>query len=90
MTRRSSRGTEQNGGSARVNPTARIGAPACGPVGYPPETIMTRQQLATVLSTSEDSIERAGVPASYALGPRSPRYIWGDVIHFFRKGGMVT
>jgi hypothetical protein len=58
-------------------------------VGYPPDTILTREQLAVALSTSDDSIERAGIPASYALGSRSPRYIWGDVVAWFRQGGNV-
>jgi hypothetical protein len=56
------------------------------PVGYPPETVMTRQQLAGALSTSEDSIERSKIPVSYALGPRNPRYVWGDVVEWIRKG----
>jgi hypothetical protein len=51
--------------------------PAELPLGFPPDTVMTRKQLALALSTSEDSIERAGIPASYALGSRCPRYIWG-------------
>jgi hypothetical protein len=56
-------------------------------MGFPPDTLMTRKQLALALSTSEDSIERAGIPAAYALGSRCPRYIWKDVIEWFRTGG---
>ena len=71
----------------RVTAASRPPSP---PLGFPPDTVMTRQQLALALSTSEDSIERAGVPASYALGSRNPRYIWADVIQWFRNGGRVT
>jgi hypothetical protein len=60
--------------------------PGLIPQGFPPETVFTKAQLAGVLDTSEDSIERSSIPVSYALGPRNPRYIWGDVIEWFRKG----
>lgn len=56
------------------------------PQGFLPETVMTRPELAAALRTSEDSIERSTIPASYALGDRQPRYIWGDVVAWFRKG----
>jgi hypothetical protein len=59
------------------------------PLGFPPDTILTRDQLALALSVSVDTIERSGIPASYALGTRCPRYIWGDVIRWFREGGNV-
>jgi hypothetical protein len=54
--------------------------------GYPPETVLTRIQLATALGVSEDTIERSGIPCSRALGERCPRYIWGDVVEWIRKG----
>lgn len=56
------------------------------PQGYLPETVMTRPQLAVVLGTSEDSLERGTCPVSYTLGDRQPRYIWGDVVAWIRKG----
>ena len=60
------------------------------PMGFPPDTVMTRHQLALALSTSEDSIERAAIPATYALGSRCPRYIWKDVIAWFQLGGHAA
>jgi hypothetical protein len=60
------------------------------PKGYPPDTVLTKAQLAAALSTSEDSVERAGIPASYALGSRCPRFIWADVIQWFRNGGRTA
>jgi hypothetical protein len=59
-------------------------------MGLPPDTVLTKAQLAVALTTSEDSIERAGIPASYALGSRCPRYIWKDVIAWFQRGGYVA
>jgi hypothetical protein len=59
-------------------------------LGFPPDTILTRDQLAVALSVSVDTIERAGIPASYALGSRCPRYIWKDVVAWFQQGGNVT
>lgn len=56
------------------------------PQGYPPETVMTRQELADALRVSEDTIERSTAPVSYALSNQKPRYIWGDVVAWLRKG----
>jgi hypothetical protein len=60
-----------------------------GPQGFRPETVLTKRQLAGVLDTSEDSIERSSIPVSYALGPRNPRYVWGDVVEWIRKGAAA-
>ena len=57
-----------------------------GPQGFLPETVMTRPELAAVLRTSEDSLERSTCPVSYTLGDRQPRYIWSDVVAWLRKG----
>jgi hypothetical protein len=60
------------------------------PVGFPPETILTREQLAGALGVSPDTVERHGaIPVSYALGPRSPRYIWGDVVAWMRQASAA-
>jgi hypothetical protein len=56
------------------------------PAGFPPETVLTQPQLAEALGTSVDSIARSSIPVSYALGPKSPRYVWGDVVAWIRKG----
>jgi hypothetical protein len=56
------------------------------PCGFPPETVLDRVQLAAALRVSDDTIERSGLPVSYALGKRCPRYIWGDVVEWIRKG----
>ena len=60
------------------------------PIGFPPDTVLTKAQLAVALNVSEDTIERAGIPASYALGSRCPRYVWADVIQWFRSGGRAA
>jgi hypothetical protein len=60
------------------------------PTGFPPDTILTRDQLALALSTSVDTIERSGIPASYALGSRCPRYVWKDVVAWFQDGGNTS
>lgn len=61
------------------------------PVGFPPDTIMTRDQLAAALGVNPDTIERhGGIPVSYAIGPRSPRYVWGDVVAWIREGGKAA
>jgi hypothetical protein len=54
------------------------------PQGYPPETVMTQQQLAAALNVSVDTVIRAGVPAVYRLGKQTPRYIWGDVLAWLK------
>lgn len=54
------------------------------PIGFPPETVMTKEQLASALNVHVDTLDRSGIPASYALGSRTPRYIWGDVIQWMR------
>ncbi len=61
--------------------------PLSVPLGYPPDTVMTREQVAAALGVSPDTVERnGGMPVSYALGPRSPRYVWGDVVAWIRQG----
>jgi hypothetical protein len=57
-----------------------------GAMQLTPCTVLTKRQLAGALGTSEDSIDRSSIPVSYALGPRNPRYIWGDVVEWIRKG----
>jgi hypothetical protein len=79
--------TEDRTVAHRLNGDTRL---QVEPKGYPPDTILTKAQLAAALSTSEDSIERAGIPASYALGTRCPRFIWADVIQWFRNGGRAA
>lgn len=56
------------------------------PLGYPPLTVMTRLQVAAALGVSDDTVERSGIPCSRALGDRSPRYVWADVVEWIRKG----
>jgi hypothetical protein len=58
------------------------------PFGFPPETVLTKTQLAVALGTSEDQIERCGLAAvaSYRLGARCPRWIWKDVIDWLHGG----
>lgn len=61
--------------------------PVAQPIGFLPDTVLTREQLAAALGVSPDTVERNGaIPVSYALGPRSPRYIWGDVVAWIRQG----
>lgn len=56
------------------------------PLGFLPDTVMTRQQVAAALGVSEDTVERSGIPCSRALGERTPRYVWADVVAWIRKG----
>ena len=57
------------------------------PVGFLPDTILTKEQVAAALGVSPDTIERnPSIPVTYALGQRSPRYVWGDVVAWMRKG----
>ena len=65
--------------------------PIPNPIGYPPETVLTREQVAAALGISPDSVERNGaIPVSYALGPRTPRYVWGDVVNWIREAGKAA
>jgi hypothetical protein len=52
-----------------VSAQALMVAPAAG---FPPDTILTKAQLAVALSTSEDSIERAGSRRATPLGAAVP------------------
>lgn len=54
--------------------------------GFPPETVMTQEQLAAALNVSVDQIQRSGLPVSYALGQRCPRYIWRLVVAYLEQG----
>jgi len=44
--------------------------------------ILTRQQAAALLGISTRQLDRLPIPKSYAVGPRSPRYLRNDVIAF--------
>ena len=60
--------------------------PIVPPQGFPPDTVMTQDQCAAALGCSVDTLVRSGLPATYALGSRQPRYIWKHVIGFMEKG----
>lgn len=60
--------------------------PLLAPQGYLPETVLTKEQLAAALNVSLDTLDRSGIPASYALGNRTPRYVWRRVIAWLEKG----
>lgn len=55
-------------------------------MGYLPETVLTREQVAEACGVSVDTIERSRLPVSYALGNRTPRYIWRQVIAYIEQG----
>jgi hypothetical protein len=75
------------GGDRTVDPMT---GPIAAPLGYPPDTIMTREQVAAALGVSPDTVERNGaIPVSYALGPRTPRYLWGDVVAWMRQSSAA-
>lgn len=61
-------------------------APTATPIGFSPETVMTREQVASALGVCEKTVERSSIPVTYSLGERSPRYIWTDVVEWLRKG----
>ena len=63
--------------------------PLSNPLGFPPETVLTKAQLAAALNCSPDTIEKSGIPVSYALGPQMPRYVWRQVIAYIEKGAAA-
>jgi hypothetical protein len=65
--------------------------PIVNPIGFPPDTVLTRDQLAAALGVNPDTVERNEfIPVSYALGPRLPRYVWGDVVAWLRSKGKAA
>jgi hypothetical protein len=63
-----------------------VNQPVSTPLSFAPDTVLTREQVAAALSVSVDTIERSGVPVSYALGDRTPRYVWRQVIAYIERG----
>lgn len=59
------------------------------PLGYSPDTVLTREQVALALGVSVDTVERSKLPVSYVLGERTPRYVWRQVIAYISKGAEV-
>lgn len=50
-----------------------------GPVGYPPDTVLTHAQVAAALQVSERTLDRLDLPF-IPIGPRLKRYVWKVVI----------
>ena len=44
-----------------------------------PDTVFSRNQLADALECTPATLEKSGIPVSYTLGQRSPRYVWSKV-----------
>ncbi len=67
-----------------------MNGPVLNPVGYPPDTVLNKEQCAAALGISVDTLERSRVPVSYALGERSPRYLWRLVCEYIAKGAVAA
>jgi predicted DNA-binding transcriptional regulator AlpA len=57
-----------------------------GPAAFPPDTVLTIPQACEALGISEDTYARNQLPVSVALGERSRRVVWADLIAFIRQG----
>lgn len=53
-------------------------------VSYPETAVLDTQQLCAALHISRTTLWRHGIPCSYALGKRKPRYVWGQVLEMLR------
>lgn len=53
-------------------------------VSYPPDAVMTIQELAKALGVSKSTIEREDLPAIW-IGKRLKRYCWGQVLDVLKK-----
>ncbi len=53
-------------------------------VAYPETAVLDKQQLAAGLGISERQVERLDLPCVY-LGPKSPRWVWGQVLEILRE-----
>lgn len=51
---------------------------------YPPETVLTAQQVWTALQVSRATFERLDLPTIY-LGTRTRRYVWGQVLDALKR-----
>jgi hypothetical protein len=59
-----------------------LGTPQKGVADYVPDSILTVNEVAAALQIEVEEIEKLGVPASYALGPDQPRYLWRHVVSY--------
>lgn len=50
-----------------------------------PSDILTKKQAAEMIGISVRQLDRLPIPKSYAAGPRSPRYLRHDIIHFIQS-----
>ncbi len=66
-----------------------MSGPMTDPVGYPPDTVLNKDQCAAALGISLDTLERSRVPVSYALGERTPRYLWRQVCEYIGRGAAA-
>lgn len=64
--------TSAAGIDAPVGPVAPV-------VAYPPDAVLTVEQLARALQCSVRSVERMNLPCVY-VGPRIKRYVWRRVL----------
>lgn len=62
--------------TAETTPRKRLRAV----VSYPPETVLTIEQLAEALQCSVSTVERADIPCTYVGSLR--RYVWRQVLAY--------
>lgn len=55
--------------------------PAGRPCWYPPDAVLTREEVAAVLDVSIRTVERYSIRVAYP-SPTKPRYLFRDVIAF--------
>ena len=49
-------------------------------VSYPETAVLDTKQVCDALGISRTTLWRRGIPCSYALGVRKPRYVWRQVL----------
>jgi hypothetical protein len=53
--------------------------------------VLQPEECRRALGLSERAFTRvaASLPVSYALGPHSPRYVWGEVLKYLKRTGAA-
>lgn len=62
------------------------------PVHHVETDVLTASECRTALklSWSHWYVVSPSLPVSYALGKKSPRYIWGEVLKYLRQHGAAA
>ena len=71
----------RDGRARRRRPVAVVTTPAGRPVWYPPEAVLTTEEVAAVLGVNPKTVTRWPIRGA-RLGHKTTRYLFRDVVEF--------